>query len=193
MNSVSGDGEEARLRGNFRRCGASSNFMTPRRAVADFVAPVLIAAIIGAVAAFGVWAQEPWLAPSLGSAVFTQLLHPEAASAKPFAILVGQVLGAAAGFAGVFLAGAGSLPPFMGGHRLLPARVSAIAMTSFLAAILQLASGALTPAGGATALVVAMGAEADNWTGAMHLAVGLLLVTALGEPARRLVLRLRAL
>ncbi|WP_158322755.1 HPP family protein [Acidisphaera rubrifaciens] len=152
---------------------------------------LLTAAILGVVAAIAVWWQEPFLAPSLGSAVFTQLLHPEEASARPYAILMGQVLGAASGFAGVFLTGANMQPPFMGAHPLVWTRVAAIVVTAVLAASLQLVSGALTPAGGATALIVAIGAEADDPAGAAHLAVGLLLVTSLGEAARRLVLRMK--
>ena len=153
---------------------------------------MLTAAVLGVVAAVAVWFQEPFLAPSLGSAVFTQLLHPEEASAKPYAILVGQILGAASGFAGVFLAGAASQPSFMGAHPLVWTRVVAITVTAILAASLQLISGAMTPAGGATALVVSIGAEADAPSGAVHLAVGLVLVTIMGEAARRAVLGLRS-
>ncbi len=154
-------------------------------------ATLLIAAILGVIAAFSVWAQAPFLAPSLGSAVFTQLLHPEEKSATPYAILVGQVAGAAAGFAGVFIAGAVAVPPFMGGHPLDWARVLAIVITALLAAAAQVLTGALTPAGGATALVVALGAESADWHGVMHLAIGLVLVTILGEAARRAILRQR--
>jgi hypothetical protein len=149
------------------------------------IASVLIAAILGVIAATAVWAQEPFLAPSLGSAVFTQLLHPQEASARPSAILVGQVLGAAAGFAGVFAAGAVGAPGFFGAHRLVWARVAASIVAGLLAAGGQVVTGALTPAGGATALVVALGAESADWQGVLHLGVGLVLVTGFGEGARR--------
>jgi hypothetical protein len=134
--------------------------------------PVLIAALLGVIAAAAVWTQEPFLAPSLGSAVFTQLLHPDESSASPYAILVGQILGAASGFAGVFIAGAAGAAPFMGGHMLEWARVWAIVIAGLLAAAGQMATGALTPAGGATALVVALGAESADWRGVLHLGVG---------------------
>jgi hypothetical protein len=154
------------------------------------LAPVFIAIILGAAAAFAVWAQEPFLAPSLGSSVFSQLLHPQEKSAKPYAIVAGQILGAAAGFAGVFVAGAAIAPPFIGSHPLTSVRVGAIVVAGLLAATGQVATGALTPAGGATALVVALGAEADDWNGIIRLAVGLVIVTALGEVARQFLLRL---
>jgi hypothetical protein len=151
--------------------------------------PVLIAAILGMVAACAVLAQEPLLAPSLGSAVFAQLLHPAEKSAKPYAILVGQILGGAAGFAAVFITGAAAAAPFMGSHPLAWVRVAAIVIAGFLAAAGQKLTGALTPAGGATALVVALGAESANWHGVLHLAAGLLLITVAGEAARRVILR----
>lgn len=154
-------------------------------------APVLAALVLGVIAVLGVWMQEPWLAPSLGSAVFTQVLTPDQPSAKPYTIGVGQLLGGAAGFAGVFLAGAAAAPQFMGDHALIFARAAAVVVAALLAAALQLACGATTPAGGATAVVVAVGAESATWAGAFHLAVGILLVTGLGEVARRAVSRLR--
>lgn len=153
------------------------------------LATVLVAAILSVLAAASLWAQAPFLAPSLGSAVFTQVLHPREASARPYAILVGQILGAASGFAGVYLAGAAAAPPFSGDHTLVAARLAAIAIAGLLAAGGQRATGALTPAGGATALVVALGAEPANWHGVRDLAVGLAIVTLLGEAARRLMLR----
>ena len=159
--------------------------------ISKMAATLLIAAILGVIAAFAVWAQEPFLAPSLGSAVFTQLLHPNEKSAMPHAILVGQILGAASGFAGVFMAGAMVAPPFMGSHPLDWVRVPAIVIAGMLAAALQLVTGALTPAGGATALVVALGGESANWHGVVHLAVGLVLVTVLGEAARKVIVRQR--
>ena len=155
-------------------------------------APVLAAVTVGVIAVISVWMQEPWLAPSLGSAVLAQTLSPDQPSAKPYSIAVGQLLGAAAGFAGVFIAGATTVPAFMGDHDLTWARAGAVALALLLVAALQLACKATTPPGGATAVVVAIGAEAANWSGVLHLAIGILLVTALGEGARQLILRMRA-
>jgi hypothetical protein len=39
--------------------------------------------------------------------------------------------------------------------------------------------------------VVALGAESADWRGIMHLAAGLVLVSVLGEAARRAILRQR--
>jgi hypothetical protein len=73
---------------------------------------------------------------------------------------------------GVIAAGAAGAAPFMGGHMLEWARVWAIVIAGLLAAAGQMATGALTPAGGATALVVALGAESADWRGVLHLGVG---------------------
>ncbi len=153
---------------------------------------VLPAAILALIAALSVWTQEPWLAPSLGSAAFAQTLSPDHTSAKPYSISVGQLIGLIAGLIGVFVAGATTTPQFMGDHTLVGARVLAVSIAAFLAALAQLLTSATTPAGGATAMVVAIGAETADMMGVIHLIVGILLVTAFGEAARQFLLRLQA-
>ncbi len=152
--------------------------------------PVLIAATMAAIAGLSAWLGEAWLVPSLGSAVFAQALSPEQPSARPYAIGVGQLLGVAAGMAGVFLAGAGHAPAFMGEH-VAWVRVAAAVIAMPLAAAAQMLARATTPVGGATALVVALGAETASWAGAGRMVVGIALVTVLGEGVRRAVLRAR--
>ena len=159
---------------------------------AKTIPPLLIALILGAIAALSAWTQEPWLAPSLGSALFTQLLSPEEEAAKPYSIFLGQVLGGIAGFAGVFLASATTVPPFFGEHPLVFARVLAVVIAVLLAASFQQVCKAKAPAGGTTAIVVAIGAEMANWKGAVDLLVGIVLITILGEAARRLILRMQS-
>jgi hypothetical protein len=156
------------------------------------ITPIVIALVLGVIAVLSIWTQQPWLAPSIGSAVFAQVLNPDQPSAKPYSIGVGQLLGGVAGFAGVFIAAAATTPQFMGGHELVAARAIAVAVAVLLAAALQLLAKATNPAGGATAVVIAIGAETATLAGAFHLAVGILLVTALGEAARQAVLRARA-
>ena len=150
--------------------------------------PVLITAVVTAIAALSVGLDEAWLAPSLASAAYAQALSPQQPDAQPYSILVGQLLGAAAGMAGVFLAAAGEAPAFLGGH-LAWSRVAAVAIAVLLGSAAQMLAGAKTPSGGATALVVAMGMETASWGGAGRLAVGIALVTALGEGVRRAMLR----
>lgn len=170
----------------------SSRCLEGRMDISKIAAPVLAALVVGIIAVISVWMQEPWLAPSLGSAALAQTISPDQPTSKPYSVAVGQLLGAVAGFAGVFIAGTATLPMFMGDHDLVLARAGAAALALLLAAALQLACKATTPAGGATAVVVAIGAETANWSGVLHLAVGILLVTALGEAARQAILKMRA-
>ena len=150
--------------------------------------PVLIAAVMVAIAALGVGLGEAFLVPSLGSAVFAQALGPEQPTSHPYTLGVGQLVGAASGMAGVFVAGAGGAPAFMGDH-LAWARVAAVGVAVLLGAGGQMLLRARTPVGGATALVVALGAESASWGGAGRMAVGIALVMVLGEGVRRAVLR----
>ena len=152
--------------------------------------PVLIAAVMVVIAALSVWLGECWLVPSLGSAVFTQTLTPHQPGARPYGVGVGQLVGAAAGMVGVFVAGAGDVPAFMGEH-VAWARVLAVGVAVLLGAGVQAALDAKSPAGGATALVVALGAETASWSGAGRLVVGIALVTFLGEMVRQVMLRVK--
>ncbi len=155
------------------------------------VPPVLLAVVLGAIGLFSVWAHQPWLVPSLGSAAFTQLLSPDEPSAKPYSTGVGQLIGGAAGLFGLFVTGAGAMPQFMGDHALALHRVLAVLIAVLVAGIAQTAARAKSPAGGATALIVALGVETANWAGVGRLVIGIALVTVLGEAARQMIVKLR--
>lgn len=149
------------------------------------------ALVLAAIALIAVWIRSPILAPSLASSAFAQILNPESPSAKPWSNTVGQVGGLIGGFVGVYLAHAFSAPPFMGTHPLLYSRVLAVAVAAAVAAALQIALRATSPAGGATAIVLAIGAETANLAGFERMLAGIVLVSALGEAARLAVLRAR--
>ncbi len=151
--------------------------------------PVAAATVLGVIALLAVSLREPILVPSLGSALFTQIYDSSEPSATPYRIGVGQVAGLAGGFAGVFLAFAASAPRFTVGHPLVDARVLAVVIAIAVASVLQIALRAVSPAGGATALVGALGAETANWAGGLRMLVGIAVVTGLGEIGRRMVLR----
>ena len=150
---------------------------------------VLVAAVLGIVALISVWLQQPLLAPSLGSAVFVQVMSSNEPSARPWNTAVGQFCGLVAGLIGVFVATAFDTPSFMGSNPLFYARVLAVVIAVLLTVLFQLAAKANSPAGGATAIVLAIGLETANWQGAARLVFAILLVTGLGEAFRRLVLR----
>ena len=68
--------------------------------------------------------------------------------------------------------------------------MAATALAIAATLILQTALRAESPSGGATALIATLGLETADWLGFGRFVVAILLVTALGEAARRLVLRM---
>lgn len=151
--------------------------------------PLFLVVVIGLIALCSVWAQQAWLAPSIAAAAFTQLFTPSQPGAKPYTIVVGQLVGAAAGFAGVWAVHAMNVGRLMGDHDITYDRVAAIVIAVAIASVVQMALEARSPAGGTTAVVVAIGAEMANLSGAMRLAGGIVLVAVLGEIGRRMLLR----
>ena len=156
------------------------------------IQPLAAGVVLGIIALFAVWSHEPLLAPSLGSALFTQIYSAAEPSASPYNIGVGQVVGVVGGLFGVFIAFAAPTPSFMGDHALVYARVVAVVIAAIVTALLQMILKAVSPTGGATALVVAIGAETADWEGGARLLVGIALVTLCGDIARRMVLRSQA-
>lgn len=162
-----------------------------RMLVTWIVQSLAVSIVLGLIGLFSVWAHEAWLLPSLASAAFLQTLTPNEPSARPWNTAVGQLAGAVGGFAGVFLTSAWATPTFMGDHPLAMARVAAAVIGVFVAALLQHLLKATSAAGGATALIVAVGAETATAAGVLRLVCGVLLVTTLGEAARRIILAVR--
>jgi hypothetical protein len=152
--------------------------------------PVLVALVVGAIALVSVWTGQPLLMPSLASAAFSQILAPRDAASRAYNSAVGQLAGLAGGFAGAWIFGVAVAPAFAHHNPLLYGRAAAAAAAVAIAAMLQLATRATNPAGGATAAVVALGTEYATAAAALRIAVGIVLVTILGEAARMVVLRL---
>jgi CBS-domain-containing membrane protein len=145
--------------------------------------------VIGAI---GVATGWPWLVPSLGAAAFVQTMTPDQPSARPWHVVMGQLCGLAGGYAGVYAVGAEALPALESGHPLVWLRVAAVAIAVAVTVLLMFAIDGKNPAGGATTLLIALGTEPQTWRGAVIMVVGILLVSALGEATRFLILRLRS-
>ena len=127
---------------------------------------VFLVFILGGMSLACVWTQQAWLAPSIAAAAFTQMFTPSQPSAKPYGIALGQIIGMASGFAGVFAAHASHAAKLMGDHDLSYGRVLAVVIAVAITATVQTTIEARSPAGGTTAIVVAIGAETANWAGA---------------------------
>ncbi len=158
------------------------------RRILGVCAAAIIMAVIGI---FSLRVQEPLLVPSLGSAVLVQTLTPERRSGRIWPTGMGQLAGLAGGLVGVFLAQAAPAPIFMGGHPLVASRLLAACVAVLVTGGLQCGLRAVSPAGGATALIVAFGMETPTLPGIARLTVGILLITGLGEAARHTLLQLK--
>ncbi len=151
--------------------------------------PLAAVAVLAVIGALGLAADDAWLVPSLGSAILVQVMTPDQPAGRLWNSGIGQLVAIAAGFAGIYLADAAAAPPFMSGHPLDAARLLAMAIAVAGTVLLQRALKATSPAGGAVALLVALGTVPPTAHGALLLTVGILLVTGLGEFARVAILR----
>lgn len=163
--------------------------MTPRF---EHLAAALVAlAILVAIGAFGIWTGYPWLVPSLGSATLLPTMSPQVPTARAWNTCVGQLVALVGGFAGVFAVGAETVPAYDASHSLAWARIAAVAIAVGITVLLQVITASENPAGGATALLVALGTLSASWQSAFILVIGILLVSILAEGARFVILRLR--
>ena len=147
-----------------------------------------LALLLGLIGLFSVWANEPFLVPSLGSAAFVQVFMATERAAKPWSTGMGQLIGVAGGLVEVYVAGVAQSPSFMDHQPLIYGRVLAVVIAIFLTAFGQRLATATSAAGGATAMLLTLGAEQANLPGVGRLVLGIISVTALGEVARRAML-----
>jgi CBS-domain-containing membrane protein len=134
---------------------------------------------------FSLFLRQPWLFPSLGPTAFIQAHRPASSVARLYNTLVGHLIGIAAGFACVFIAGAADAPSVMTvGHAQLP-RVCASALAVALTMLLQVTLRAYHPPAAATTLIISLGVIAATWRDALGLACGILVVAIAGELLRR--------
>jgi hypothetical protein len=157
--------------------------------LARLVIPAVAAAVVlCAIGAISIAAHDAYLVPSLGSAIFVQVMTPKEPSASLWSTLIGQLVALPAGFIAVFSCGADTAPAFLSGHPLSPDRLLAVAIAVILTILAQRALKATSPAGGAVALLLALGTIPPTAHGALLMSVGIILVTILGEPCRMLIL-----
>jgi len=153
--------------------------------VADAAAGALTAGVVlGVVGALGLWAHQPWLFPSLGPTIVLQHASPHHGAGSLWNTLVGHAIGAAAGFAAVWITGAVHMTPEMATGVLTAPRVWATA----LAIALTILGGSLAradhPPAAATTMLISLGAFKPNWDSAAVLAVGIVATAVLGSLAR---------
>jgi hypothetical protein len=161
-----------------------------RKPLVMLVQTLATAAVMALIGALSVWAGIAWLVASLGPSAMMQALSSEQRTASMYNTCLGQLIGEAAGFIGVF-AVAAAAPPLMSGHPLTWDRVAAVAIAFVLMVPTQILLKAKHPPGAAVALLLALGIEPATWHTAWVMIVGIIMVTLFGEVARILITRVK--
>ena len=148
-------------------------------------APLLGGAVMAVIGALAWVAGAPWLFPSLGPTIAIQAQAPDTAAARPWNVVVGHAIGAIVGFVSVWLTGATHQAPVNLSHQISGARLVAATLAVTLSMAIQHAVNADHPPAQATTLLIVVGALDATYQGAFVIAIGILLVAALGEGVRR--------
>lgn len=136
--------------------------------------------VIGAIGTIGLSVDQPWLFPSLGPTIFLQSITPQAPATRTWNIVVGHAIGVCAGFSALFLFGAQTVPSVIGGESLSWERVMATALAVTITIALQSAVAAQHAPAAATTMLITLGGLKPTWATGFAIAVGVLLVSALG-------------
>ena len=146
-------------------------------------------ALILVIAAAGWATKQPLIFASLGPTAYELVQKPKDKSSKAYNIIVGHLVGLGAGFLAVYLLNAWQEPnvPLTGVVSAL--RVWAVVIAAVLTTLLTLLLRAAQPAATATALLVALGSMQTK-RDAVVMIIAVLLITAIGEPVRRVRMKL---
>jgi CBS-domain-containing membrane protein len=147
------------------------------------LAPLLEAALL-VVLGLASWAShQPLIFASLGPTAYELIETPERRSAKPYNIIMGNLIALLSAFAALWITGAWFVAPLSAGSVPLQ-RVWAAVLAALLTVFLTLLARATQPAALSTTLLVSLGILQKPREGAI-IFISILLITALGEPIRR--------
>lgn len=146
------------------------------------VAPPLEAALILIAALAGWLAHTPLIFASLGPTAFEMIETPDRPTARPYNIVVGNLIAVLAGFAALWLTHAWRVPIVSSSSVPLP-RVWAAALAAMLTAFGTLLVRAIQPAALATTLLISLGFM-QRWQDGAVIMIAVVAMTAIGEPIR---------
>ena len=153
---------------------------------ADLVWATLgVGGLVLALATIGWATNQPLIFASLGPPAYELVEQPQMPSARPYNVIVGHLLGVGAGFLALYLSNAWAEPNVLATGVVSPHRLWATAISAALTTLACLTLKAGQPAALATTLLISLGAMQTR-RDAIAIIVGILLVTAMGEPVRRL-------
>lgn len=147
------------------------------------VASLLEGTLVMTLALAGWLSHEPIIFASLGPTAFELIETPKRKSARPYNILVGNLIGVFAAFFALWVTRAWWVPAVSISGVPLP-RVWAVLVAASLTVLGTLLANATQPAALSTTLIMATGVMQTKSDGLIVMAAVLLMV-AIGEPVRR--------
>ncbi|MGC1869380.1 MAG: HPP family protein [Acidobacteriaceae bacterium] len=148
-----------------------------------FLAPVLEAALIVVLAVVGWLSRTPFVFASLGPTAYEIVETSKRPSARPYNIIMGNLIAVLAGFAALWITGAWGVPS-ISAHGVPLARVWAATIAALLTVLGTLLARATQPAALSTTMLIALGIMQTARDGVIIM-LAVLLITAIGEPLRR--------
>ena len=144
--------------------------------------------LVLALAAIGWATKQPLIFASLGPTAYELVEQPQLKSARSYNIVVGHLIGLGAGFLAIYVLNAWTAPNVLAAGVVSSQRLWATTIAATLTTFLTLILKAGQPAALATTLLVSLGAMQTRQA-AMAVVVGVLIITAVGEPIRRFRLK----
>ena len=136
------------------------------------------------------WAiHAPLLFTSLGPTAYELVEKPESKSSRTYNIIVGHYVGLGAGFLALWILDAWKAPGVTQAGFADSARLWAAVLAVGITTLVTLALKAGQPASLATTLLVSLGAMQTAKDG-VSILIGVLIIAVIGEPLRRLRLRM---
>ncbi|HTZ83378.1 MAG TPA: HPP family protein [Candidatus Acidoferrales bacterium] len=147
--------------------------------------------LILTMAAMGWLTGQPLIFASLGPTAYEIVEQPHMRSARTYNVLVGHLCGLGAGFFALWILHAWSQPNVLSAGIVPLPRLWATTLAAALTTVLTLILKAGQPAALATTLLVSLGAMQTRKS-AVAIVLGILIITAIGQPLRHLRLRMHA-
>lgn len=142
---------------------------------------ILIAGIVG-------WAaHQPLVFASLGPTIYEIVETPKQPSARPYNVVVGHLIGVLAGFVAVYIILGWGAPP-VSALGVPLTRVWAATLAALITVLFTLLVRATQPAALSTTLLISLGLM-QTWAQGGIIMGGVVLITLLGEPIRKMRLQ----